>query len=98
MTENSGQNRDGEKCPNPGGTKINRLDSPMPYEEILLLDEVEDGPSDDMKNSAKSGSHIRRQPGIASGWRRWKSVSHRSNREIRRDRRSRQVKVEISRA
>ena len=56
--------------------KINRLDGPMTDEEIFLFDDVEDNPSDQMKNSTKSGRHVRRQPGIASGRRRWNSVSH----------------------
>src|SRR5580704_2174450 len=98
MAENSRQDRDREERPDPRATKINRLNSPVTNEEILLFDEIEDEAPNEVKNSAKSGTDIRRQSSIASGRRRWYSVSHISSFELRRNRRNRQGKLNISRA
>ena len=60
MDKDSRQNRDGQEGPNPGASKINRLDGPVPNKEILPLDEIEDNPSDEVENSAQSRRDIRR--------------------------------------
>src|ERR1700693_6626263 len=98
MAEDSRKDRDGEERPDPRATKINRLNSPVTNEEILLFDEIEDEAPNEVKNSAKSSADIRRQSSIASGRRRWYCVRPISNFDLRRDRRNRQRTLSFLRA
>src|SRR5580704_8427323 len=76
MKTDGGQYRNGEVRPDPGTAKVNSLDSPMPNKEILLFDQIENDPAENMKNGTESGSYVRGQPSIAAGWRRWNRVRH----------------------